>query len=112
MRELITLRIIALLTISFVIPTSIAAQEQKTETSVSASESENEALLRTVATLVQQSQRGGESFGAAMREITILREKHRDSVMAPLLTAILDGMYEKDATHNFAIAMFSLYKRG
>ena len=112
MRELKILSIMALLAISFVIPTSIASQDQKAESSALVSESDNEALLRTVATLVRQSQRGGESFGAAMRELTILQEKHHDSVMAPLLTVILDGMHEKDATHIFMVAMFDLYKRG
>jgi outer membrane protein assembly factor BamD (BamD/ComL family) len=112
MRELRILSVMALLAMSFVISTSIASQDQKTEISVPVSESDNEALLRTVATLVRQSQYGGESFGAAMREFTILEEKHRDSVMAPLLAAILDGMHEEAAMHEFKIAMFNLYKRG
>ena len=112
MRELRILSIMALLAISFVIPTSIASQNQKAESSALVSESNDEAVLRTVAALVRQSQRGGESFGAAMHEITSLLEKHRDSVMAPLLAAILDGMHEKDATHIFMVAMFNLYKRG
>lgn len=112
MRELRILSIMVLLALSFVIPTSIASQHQKTESPPPVSESDNEALLRTVATLVRQSQYGSESFGGAMHELTILQEKHRDSVMAPLLAAILDGMHEKDATHHFVIAMFNLYKRG
>ena len=112
MRELRILSVMALLAMSFVISTSIASQDQKTEISVPVSESDNEALLRTLATLVRQSQYGGESFGAAMHELTILEEKHRDSVIAPLLAAILDGMHEKSAMHDFKIAMFNLYKRG
>lgn len=97
---------------SFVIPKSIAGQHPERETAPHASPVSDNQVLRKAAALVQQSQYGTESFGAAMREITTLLGEHRDSVVAPLLEAVLDGMQEKDATHNFKVAMFYLQKRG
>ena len=112
MRKLRTFSLMVLLTLSIPISISTASHHPETESVRAVSQSPDEETLRTVAALVRQSQYGSEPFGAAMLEITRLLAKHRDSDWAPLLAAILDGMHEKDATHNFKVAMFYLQERG
>ena len=112
MKKLRTLGFMVLIAMSLLTPAPIASQNPESQTATAASKSADEELLRTAAALVRQSQYGSESFAAAMQEITTLLTKHSDSVVAPLLAAILDGMHEKDATHNFNVAMFYLYKHG
>jgi outer membrane protein assembly factor BamD (BamD/ComL family) len=111
-REIRVFIYVVLITLSIPIPISTAPQYPETRPFFAVSQSDDEELLKTVAALVRQSQYGSEPFGAAMREITNLLAKHHDSAWAPLLSAILEGMHEKDATHNFKVAMFYLYKRG
>jgi outer membrane protein assembly factor BamD (BamD/ComL family) len=78
--------------------------------SVLLSPSEEEAL-KEAAELIRQSRHGSEGLVAAERGLAQLLEAYRDSTIAPLLYALLDGAREKLAEKDLSIAMFYMYKR-
>jgi hypothetical protein len=81
------------------------------ETNVTHQSFSEEAALREAAELIRQSQFGGESLGAAEIGLARLYKEHRDSRIAELLAALLDGAHEKRAEQDLCIAMYYMYKQ-
>lgn len=74
--------------------------------------STDEEIIRQATDLVHLAESGGsEGLGAATGRLQRLLDDNRDSVTAPILHALLDGMYEKRATQQLQIAMFYLHTR-
>ena len=81
------------------------------ETNVTHQSSSEEEAVKEATELIRQIRSGGEALGAGEIGLTRLLEEHRDSKIEPLLTALLDGVREKQAAHDLDIAMFYMYKR-
>jgi len=81
------------------------------ETNVTHQSSSEEEAVKEATELIRRIRSGGEALGAAEIGFTRLLEEHRDSEIEPLLTALLDGVREKQAAHDLDIAMFYMYKR-
>jgi len=81
------------------------------ETKVTLQESSEEEALKEAAELIRQSHFGSEGLGAAEKGFWRLLEKHRDSRIAYVFSALLEGVQEKQAERDLSIAMFYMYKR-
>ncbi len=81
------------------------------ETNVTDQTSAEDEALKKAAELIRQSRSGSEALAAAENGLAGLLEEHRDSRIAELLAALLDGVREKRAAQNLSIAMFYLNER-
>jgi len=81
------------------------------ETNVTRQSSSEDEALKEAAELIRKSRWGSEGLGAAEKGLARLLEEHRDSTIAELLAALIDGVQEKRAGHDLSIAMFYMYER-
>jgi hypothetical protein len=81
------------------------------ETNGTGQASSEEEALKEAAELIRNSHFGSEGLGAAETGLWRLLEKHRDSRIAYIFSALLEGVQEKQAAHDLNIAMYYMYKR-
>jgi hypothetical protein len=102
---------LALLLSTSVGPLNAPSLPIKAETDGARQASSEDEALKEAVELIRKSHFGSEGMGGARIGLARLLEEHRDSRIAYLLSALLDGLQEKEAAHDLSIAMFYMYKR-
>jgi hypothetical protein len=82
-----------------------------TETNVTRQTSSEEDALKEASELIRNSHFGSEGLAAAETGLWRLLEKHSESRIAYILSALLEGVQEKRAARSLNIAMYYTYER-
>lgn len=105
---------LTLLLIVMLAPVDLAAQEPKPAAAGprATKPPTDEEIVRQAIDSLRLAQFGSEGLAAATGRLKLLLDDNRDSVTAPLLRALLDGVEEKRASQQLQAAIFYLDQRG